>query len=589
MFPHVRLSWCLVFLLITAFSLPAEVLSIAHRGNSLFAPENTLTAFAAAQGKADWVETDARLTSDGQLVIMHDATVDRTTDGTGAIAGKTLAELQLLDAGSWFASSFMGQRIPTLEDMITNTIPHAIPLIEHKSGSAAAYVNEFERLNVVTNIVLQSFDWNFLSAVHALAPGLKLCALGSGTLDATVLAAITNCGARTVAWEKSTVTANVLSLVHSWGLRLFVWTVDGPQIQNFIALGVDGIISNDPGLVKQLQQTNSSDSAELADRLVSYWRLDDGLTDAFTNTVADGTGTNFGTLVRNDGASHWFDSSVAKFGGCVKLEGSNAFVTLPQTASLDINTNALTIATWLRLQNLPSQMAANFGAIFDSTTDCYVLYQDKATKELRFKITDANGHAARPGIPEAFLPTNQWIHIAATYSGAVGPVSGQATIYLNGQPSDVHSGNDSSSLVGLTGNVKSGQLAAMGREGPTGASFFTGFMDDVAIWKRALAPGEIQNLFRRGLAGESLGDLLRQPTTLIQWISAQKNVSGAVVELRFKNFGAWQSFRLLRADRLSGPFLAVAGITPVALGGGEYRFDYPLAASAAEYFRVEGW
>src|SRR5512141_971918 len=86
----------------------AAVLSIGHRGNSLFAPENTVASFRAAWGKADFVEMDGQVSSDGYLVVMHDATVDRTTDGTGAVSGKTLAQLKLLDAGSWFSSAFIG-------------------------------------------------------------------------------------------------------------------------------------------------------------------------------------------------------------------------------------------------------------------------------------------------------------------------------------------------------------------------------------------------------------------------------------------------------------------------------------------------
>jgi glycerophosphoryl diester phosphodiesterase len=84
-------------------------------------------------------------TSDGKLVLMHDASLDRTTDGTGAVSGKTLAQLKLLDAGSWFAPNFTGERIPLLEEMITNTLPFATPLIEHKAGSAAAYVSELQQ------------------------------------------------------------------------------------------------------------------------------------------------------------------------------------------------------------------------------------------------------------------------------------------------------------------------------------------------------------------------------------------------------------------------------------------------------------
>ena len=83
-------------------------------------------------------------------------------------------------------------------------------------------------------------------------------------------------------------------------------------------------------------------------------------------------------------------------GGCLKLEGTSAFVTLPQTAALDINTNQITFSAWVRLSVLPSQLTTSYGAIYDSTTDCYVLYLDKSNKELRFKVTDRNGQAARP-------------------------------------------------------------------------------------------------------------------------------------------------------------------------------------------------
>jgi glycerophosphoryl diester phosphodiesterase len=563
-------------------------LSIGHRGNSLFAPENTVASFTAARGRADLMELDAQVTSDGQLVVMHDTTVNRTTDGTGAIATNTLAKLKLLDAGSWFAPQFAGERIPTLEEALGAIIPYGTPLIERKTGSAASYVAELQRLGAVTNVVLQSSDWPFLTAVHALEPNVRLCTLGSGALSAATLTNIINTGARAVAWEQSAITSNEVALVHGAGLLLYIWTVDGPVIQRFIDLGVDGIISNDPQMVRAMQQPSTNTVSSLTNQLFAYWKMDDGLTNPFATTVTDSEGTNAATLVRNDGASHWLSSGMAEFGGCLKLEGANAYVNVPQTGSLNINTNAVTFSAWLWLPILPSQLATSYGSIYDSTTDCYVLYLDKGNKELRFKVTDVNAEAARPGIPEALLPTNQWLHIVATYSGQVGPVSGQAVIYMNGQAVDVHTGDDSTSPVGLTNNVKMGQVAAMGREGPTGGNYFTGYVDDVAIWKRALAPSEVAQLYQSGLAGAALADLLRQPTTLIQLLSAWLSPAGSQFQIVFWNQGPWQSFRLLAADTLNGPFLAVPGLTPVSLGNGTNRFDYPLSNKVCEYFRVEG-
>lgn len=571
----------------TVAAAAAQVLSIAHRGNSMFAPENTVAAIVAAHGKADLIETDVRVTSDGHLVLMHDGTVNRTTDGSGSVAAMTLAQLRALDAGSWFAPEFAGERVPTFAEMVTNILPHAIPLIEHKTGSAAAYVSALQQLGATTNVVLQSFDWNFLAAVHALDPTIPLCALGSGTFTMTSLTSITNTGARIVAWEKSSVNPTVLNMVRGSGLKLFVWTVNGLDIQNYLNLGVDGIISDDPARVKQLQQPPTNYPVNLADGLIAYWKLDDGLTNAFTTSVSDSQGNNTATLVRNDGASHWFDGSLAKLGGALKVEGASAFVTFPQNEIMDIQTNALSLSLWVRLSMLPSQLSTSFGAIFDSATDCYVVYLDKGNQELRFKVTDVNNHAARPGIPEAWLQTNEWLHIVGTYSGQADPSYGEANIYLNGQIRDSHAGNDGSP-TGLTGNVKTGQLAAMGREGPTGGNYFTGFVDDMALWKRALNPTEVQVLFDGGQQGLSLEALLPQATPLIEFVSVRPGDSPTDrLEIEFQNHGPWQTFRLLGATSATGPFHVVAGLAPQSLGNNRFRFVYPLNGQTAEFFRVE--
>jgi glycerophosphoryl diester phosphodiesterase len=563
------------------------VLSIGHRGNSLYAPENTVAAFKSALGKADMVEMDGQPTSDGKLVVMHDSTVDRTTDGTGSVAANTLAWLKTLDAGSWFSSAFAGERVPTLEETITNSLPAAIPLIEQKAGSASAYVTELRRLGVVTNVVLQSFDWGFLSTVHGLEPAIELCALGSGTFTAASLTSITNAGAGRIAWEQGGVTPDMLNLIHQAGLTLFVWTVDGPAIKTFIDMGVDGIISNDPATVRQLQEPTTNGPVNLREALLTYWKMDDGLANVMAVSVTDSKGTNTATLVRGDALSHWYGVEAAVFGGCLQLDGANASVTVPRTGSLDIGTNALTISLWLKLTRLPSQLATSYGAIFDSTNDCYVVYLDKSNKELRFKVTDVNNHAARPGIPESALQTNQWLHIVATYSGQVSPASGQACIYLNGQPMDTHNGSDSTTPVGLTGNVKPGQTAAMGREGPIGGNYFSGMVDDVAIWTRALTPAEVASLYQSGQTGLSLGDLLRQPTSLVLPGPMVLNGSNQV-EIGFQNQGTWTAFRLLRASNVSGPFLPVYGLTPTSLGRGMYRFTYMLESGSQWYFRIEG-
>lgn len=572
-----------------AFDLAAaEVLSIAHRGNSMFAPENTLAAFRSALGKADWVELDGHITKDGQLVVMHDSTVDRTTDGSGAIANRTLAELTLLDAGSWFAPEFAGERIPTLAEAVQTILPRAVPLIERKSGAPATYVNELRRLAVVDDVVVQSFDWDFLAAVHALEPGLRLGALGSGALTGAKLASIANSGATIVAWEKANVSKAELDLVRAAGFELFVWTVDGPQIGTFVALGVDGIISNDPASVEAQTHTNTAPASLLRTGLVAYWKLDDGLADPFATAVRDSAGDNPATLTRTDGASHWVSGNAARFDGSLLVEGAAAYVTVPQTTALNINTNEVTLSLWLKLRHLPSQAPEAYASIYDSVDDNYVLYLDRNAQELRFKVTDTLGHAARPGIPQAALVTNQWLHIAATYNGNAGPGGGQAAIYLNGEAKDIHTGNDNTTPIGLKGQVKPGQIAALGRNGTQSAYRFVGTVDDVAVWSRALSVTDIARIHAVGADGWPLADLLFEPTTDLVFTGLRVAPGGAALEIEFRNLGPWQSFWLRRTTNLHGPYLRTPVVSPVSLGDGHYRFVYPVAGGGPEWFRIEG-
>lgn len=565
----------------------AAVLSIGHRGNSLFAPENTVASFKSALGKADLVELDVRVTSDGQLMVMHDASVDRTTDGTGAFASKTMAELKQLDAGSWFAVGFTGERVPTFEESMNAILPEAVPLIEHKTGTAAAYVAELRRLNIVSNVVVQSFDWNFVSAVHALEPGIRLAALGSGTLTVDKITSMKNAGVETVAWEKSSIGEAELAMVHAAGLKLFVWTVDGAEIARFVDLGVDGIISNDPGRVKAISNPTVPTARDLAQGLVAYWPLDDGVKDQSSRVLRDMCGTNDGVLTVKSGSVPWLTGAGAKFSGGLRVEGNNVYAQIANSPELNIPTNAVTVSVWVKLEVLPSGIPEAYGGIFDSVQDCYALYLDRSGQELKFKVTTSNGDAARPGISQTALTTNEWLHVVGTYSGSAGLVSGQASIYLNGVPQDVHSGSDSSSAVGLAGTVKAGQIAALGRNGTQSIYPFSGGVDDLAVWSRSLSEAEVKLLYQRGLGGESLGDLLRVPTAEISIGSAV--VKGQTLRIQFQNGGNWSTLKLLRATALEGPFIAVPALEPVQLNGTSYQFSYPLSGTQQqEFFRIGG-
>ena len=113
----------------------APVIAVGHRGTMKFAPENTIAAHdvAIAMG-ARAIEMDVRMTADGEFVIMHDATVDRTTDGEGLVSRMTLADIRKLDAGSWFSPAFAGERVPTLREALRNIKGRAAVDIDFKSG-----------------------------------------------------------------------------------------------------------------------------------------------------------------------------------------------------------------------------------------------------------------------------------------------------------------------------------------------------------------------------------------------------------------------------------------------------------------------
>ena len=249
-----RLILSLLATLSLNLSAHGEAIGISHRGLTRAAPENTIPAFTAAHGLADMIESDVRVSADGYLVVMHDATVDRTTDGTGPVSNLTLQTLRSLDAGSWYSNIFTGVQIPTFAEMITNILPRATPLIEHKTGSAAAYVNALQELGVTTRVMLQSFDWSFLRTVNGLDSSIPLCALGNGLITTDKLAGVIRSGAGTVAWEKTAVNPNSVQLVHSMGLKLFVWTLARGEVAAFITMGVDGVITDSPDYAIQLQQ-----------------------------------------------------------------------------------------------------------------------------------------------------------------------------------------------------------------------------------------------------------------------------------------------------------------------------------------------
>jgi glycerophosphoryl diester phosphodiesterase len=238
-----------------------RVLVIAHRGASADAPENTLPAFEQAlDANSDLVELDYVHTSDGVPLVIHDGTLDRTTDAEVVFGGrdisvssKPLAELLKLDAGSWFDRRFAGTRLPTLDESLDLIQRGSVTLIERKAGEAKTCVELLERKSLVPHVVVQSFDWEFLADCHRRTPQLVLGALGGKEITPERLAAIERTGAKVVGWHEKYLDRAAVDALHNAGYRVWAYTVDDRRrAQALVELGIDGIITNVPGKVRAL-------------------------------------------------------------------------------------------------------------------------------------------------------------------------------------------------------------------------------------------------------------------------------------------------------------------------------------------------
>lgn len=234
---------------------------IAHRGASGVAPENTLAAFRrAAEIGASFIETDLHLSRDARLVALHDETLDRTTNGSGPVAAKTLEDLRRLDAGAWFrgqaadgaSGKFAGERIPTIEEVLAFGREHDLGLyLEIKaqgaSGAEHAVVGAVRAANEVGRTVVLSFDPGVIARVRKYEPLLMTGLLFSERLPDVVTKAV-GAGARQLLPRADRVTPELVEEAHGNDLKVVAWTVDDPtQMKRLMAAGVDGIITDYPG------------------------------------------------------------------------------------------------------------------------------------------------------------------------------------------------------------------------------------------------------------------------------------------------------------------------------------------------------
>jgi len=238
-------------------------LIIAHRGDSAAWPENTLAACkqAIAVG-ADVIEVDVQLTKDGQVVVLHDVTVNRTTDGTGSVRELTLAEIKKLDAGypKKFGPTFKGERIPTLGELLDAMRGKKRVLIEIKSesveagdgqdGIEAKVVAEIEKRHLEKETVLISFERKALLRCQKLAPEIKRGHIFYREDVATILGAAQETDSDLVMPEKGMLNEELRDAASAAGIKVATWVVDEPaELRALSHFDLYGVGSNAPGVL----------------------------------------------------------------------------------------------------------------------------------------------------------------------------------------------------------------------------------------------------------------------------------------------------------------------------------------------------
>jgi glycerophosphoryl diester phosphodiesterase len=237
-------------------------LIIAHRGASGLAPENTLAAVRkAVELGADMIEIDLRQTRDS-VVVIHDDTIDRTTNGHGEVGKMSFADIRDFDSGSWFDEAFSGEKIPTLREVISAVNGRCKLLLEIKGdekkypGICGRILRQIDACNAKEWIVIQSFSDQVLESINRIDSTVTLHKLL--IVDVPVLPvyidsmvrfgrAARNCRIDAFNLHSAFITRDLISRLHRNDFRINVWVVnDSLEIERYFRMGVDGVITDFP-------------------------------------------------------------------------------------------------------------------------------------------------------------------------------------------------------------------------------------------------------------------------------------------------------------------------------------------------------
>ena len=222
------------------------MLKIGHRGANGHEPENTIGAFQKAIDLGcNAIELDVHLSSDKEIIVIHDQTIDRTTNGTGVVNQITLSELKKFRIDH-------NREIPTLKEVFEILDHNILINIELKSFEAAAKVLEliakyiYQNKFTYQNFLISSFDWNALTFCHAQSPRISLGVLTDNSIESALVFA-KNINASAINPHFKLLNINNIKLMHDLGLKIYPWTVNEVEdINKMKTLKVDGIISDFP-------------------------------------------------------------------------------------------------------------------------------------------------------------------------------------------------------------------------------------------------------------------------------------------------------------------------------------------------------
>lgn len=247
---------------------------IAHKGASGIAPENTLAAFKLALDMdVDMIELDVRHTKDEEIVVFHDQTLDRTTNGTGAVHDYTLEELRELDAGSWFDSKYSGEKIPTLKEALDLIDGKCKVLIEIKHMDHPHYHDFSEKLIDVIRqerngfewCIIQSYEHDYLEEAHTYDDRIQTKRVLIGEDSAPLIAFYVETRMHLGRSEKeaqlttlnphySTLSPRRVFRMHARGFQVFAYPVNEREnMIKMLSMGVDGLITDNPEVAMELR------------------------------------------------------------------------------------------------------------------------------------------------------------------------------------------------------------------------------------------------------------------------------------------------------------------------------------------------